>query len=128
MTTRATRTRDDRTRPIVTRRDRVTTAYAAGLGVAEIAAELHLDPLTVAEIIDQDRRPCRHVTYRPGYGGCGPNPPPLSWCAGCGALVEQPCRLCRTRRLTAAGPLPHADEVQDDQGEEAPCEFSGRVL
>jgi hypothetical protein len=100
-----TMTRNDRTRPVTTRRDQVLTAYAAGLTVDAIAAELHLAPLTVVEILDNDHRPQWHVVFHPGYGGCGKQPSALEWCSGCGGLVEMPCRLCaaRQRALAARG-------------------------
>jgi len=97
------RTRNGRTRPVTTRQDRVLTAnHAAGQTIAEISKEMDLRPEAVAEIIDQDRWPRRHVIFYPGYAGCGKRPPPLTWCHGYGGLVEMPCRLCRARRLALA--------------------------
>ncbi len=39
-----------------------------------------------------------------GFPGQEP-PGPVERCAGCGAVVETPCRLCRVRRLLAEGRL-----------------------
>ena len=118
MTARTTSTtRTSGAKPILPAvRSQVTAAYASGLTVAEISSQTGLDWQDVAEIIDGARERRRWIE-RPETI---PPDARLVRCGGCGGMVELPCRMCRTRRLTQHGrlpPDPDLAEGPDDQGE-----------
>jgi hypothetical protein len=92
-------TKPDSPKPVATLRAKVLTAFAAGLPVEAIAAELRLRPEAVAEIIDQDRRPRERVIERPPLMRQNAK---FARCPTCGGMVEQPCRLCAARRRETA--------------------------
>lgn len=72
------------------------------LSQRQIAAELKVSRGTVGAIARgtrQDRRPRSAVRVTDVFS---PEEPPER-CRGCGALVQMPCVLCRTRRYLAGG-------------------------